>query len=86
MFSVSRFFLIRCQNGYVQLIEKSLMRDSNFGKVIFGISDKVFVELQKQEAKYWRDKFEDYEQSRRESLIIDTVYIWGTPLVVESLN
>ena len=84
MFSVSRFFLIRCQNRYVQLIEKSLMRDSNFGKVIFGISDKVFVELQKQEAKYWRDKFEDYEQGRRESLIIDPVYIWGTPLVVES--
>jgi hypothetical protein len=80
MFSVSRFFLIRCQNGYVQLIEKSLMRDSNFGKVICGISDKVFVELQKQEAKYWRDKFEDYEQGRRESLIIDPVYIWGTPL------
>jgi hypothetical protein len=62
------------------------MRDSNFGKVIFGISDKVFVELQKQEVKYWRDKFEDYEQGRRESLIIDPVYIWGTPLVVESLN
>ena len=64
------FFVIRCWNNHVSLIEVNGFNE-DFGKVVCRMSDAVFKEAQEEEYEYWRSKsYSEYRYLRTKPVLV----------------